>query len=88
MRGSFSFRLCLLSLAALAFVLAQPTPTRAQLTRGAINGTVRDPAGAAVAGATVRVVNPETNISRDTTTNDEGFYRVAALEPGISTTTV
>src|SRR6185503_10668068 len=29
-----------------------------------------------------RVVNPKTNISRDTTANDEGFYRVSALEPG------
>jgi len=73
MRERSSLKFCLLFLAAFAFVLAQPTPTRAQLTRGAINGTVRDAAGAAVSGATVRVSNPSTNISRDTTTNDDGF---------------
>jgi len=63
-------------------ILSLPVGVHAQLTRGAINGTVRDEAGATVPGATVRVVNPTTNISRDTTANDDGFYRVSALEPG------
>ncbi|HEX7176229.1 MAG TPA: carboxypeptidase regulatory-like domain-containing protein [Pyrinomonadaceae bacterium] len=88
MRGRLSFKSCLLVLVAFAFTLAVPTPSRAQLTRGAINGTVRDPAGAAVSGATVRVFNPSTNISRDTTSDDDGFYRVAALEPGTYTVVI
>ena len=57
--------------------------TEAQLTRGAISGTVRDETGAVVPGATVRVINNQTNVSREATTNENGFYRVGALEPGI-----
>lgn len=59
-----------------------PLPAAAQLTRGAISGTVRDPQGAAVPGASVTVTNMATNISRSTVTDSEGFYRVPALEPG------
>src|SRR4051812_20142961 len=74
---------------AVLFAVALAAPlTRAQLTRGAINGTVRDEAGAAIAGATVRVNDPTKNFSRETTTNEEGFYRVAALEPGNYTVTI
>lgn len=83
MRSRFlGFRLLLGMAVAIFGTLSLPVGANAQLTRGAINGTVRDQAGAAVAGATVRVVNPTTNISRDTIANDDGFYRVAALEPG------
>lgn len=74
----FSF---VLAVALLTMVL-QPTPLYAQITRGAVNGTVRDTSGAVVPGASVKVTNPATNVSRDTITNDEGFYRVAALDPG------
>jgi outer membrane receptor protein involved in Fe transport len=69
-------------------ILSLSTATRAQMTRGAISGTVRDEAGASVPGALVRVVNPQTNVSRDAMTNDEGFFRVAALDPGTYTVTV
>lgn len=69
-------------------LVALPTNTNAQLTRGAVSGTVRDQAGAVVPGATVKVINPQTNVSRETTTNDEGFYRVGAVEPGIYTVVV
>jgi hypothetical protein len=83
-----NLRLGLLTLAALFAVALVAPMTRAQLTRGAINGTVRDEAGAAIAGATVRVVDPTKNFSREATTNEEGFYRVAALEPGNYTVTI
>ncbi|MET0645016.1 MAG: carboxypeptidase regulatory-like domain-containing protein [Pyrinomonadaceae bacterium] len=75
-------------LAALAVLVLVGPAARAQLTRGAINGTVRDEAGAAIAGATIRVSDPTKNFSRETTTNEEGFYRVAALEPGVYTVTI
>src|SRR5215207_51265 len=75
-------------LAALCALLLFAPAAHAQLTRGAINGTVRDEAGAAVAGATVKVIDPTKNSSRETTTNEEGFYRVAALEPGVYTVTI
>ncbi|MBP6001841.1 MAG: carboxypeptidase regulatory-like domain-containing protein [Pyrinomonadaceae bacterium] len=53
--------------------------------RGAINGTVSDPNGAAVAGATVTVKNVETNITNTVMTNDEGSYTVPFLIPGTYT---
>ena len=66
---------------ALAISLAA-VPAHAQLTRGAISGTVVDTSAAAVPGATVTVRNVATNITRTAVTNEDGFYRVPALEPG------
>jgi hypothetical protein len=54
----------------------------AQVTTGNLQGVVQDPNKAAVAGATVKVTNTATGISRETTTNGEGFYRVTNLTPG------
>jgi outer membrane receptor protein involved in Fe transport len=68
---------------ALFTILAAPAMTRAQLTRGAISGTVRDQAGAVIPGATVKVTNPQTNVEREAVTNEEGFYRIGAVEPGV-----
>ena len=58
-------------------VLAQTQANAADLT-----GTVTDPNGAVVAGATVTARNPATGLSRDATTNDEGFFQLIALPPG------
>jgi len=66
----------------LAFFVLTLTSATAQVTTGSLQGVVRDPNGAAVAGAPVKVTNTETGISRETTTNDEGFYRVTNLTPG------
>lgn len=73
--------------ACLGFLLL-PVPAHAQLTRGSIAGTVQDQTGASVPGATVRVTNPQTNVTRDATTNDQGFFRVGAIEPGVYVVTV
>ena len=51
-------------------------------TTGTVVGVVRDPNGAVVVGANVTVTNTETNVSRTTTTSDEGLYRVTNLIPG------
>ncbi|HEV2860319.1 MAG TPA: carboxypeptidase regulatory-like domain-containing protein [Pyrinomonadaceae bacterium] len=84
----FSRRSWLALAVALLAVFSLPTATSAQLTRGSIAGTVSDQSGAAVPGAEVRVTNPGTSISRVVTTNDEGFYRVGALDPGTYTVTI
>jgi Carboxypeptidase regulatory-like domain len=62
--------------------LASAGVAQAQLTRGIVSGTVRDQSGAAIPGANVTVTNVATNISRSVVTNDSGFYRAPALEPG------
>jgi outer membrane receptor protein involved in Fe transport len=69
-------------------IMSLSISTHAQLTRGAISGTVRDEAGASVPGAQVRVINPQTNVTRDASTNDDGFFRVGALDSGTYTVTV
>src|SRR5215467_13806020 len=56
--------------------------------RAAIQGTVTDPAGAVVSGATVMVTSLETNKTQQVTTGDDGFYRVSGLAPGKYTVTV
>ena len=55
---------------------------RAQIDRGAIVGTVRDPSGAVVPGAAVTVTNKATNISLTTVTNNAGEYQALALLAG------
>lgn len=47
-----------------------------------LQGVVRDPIGAVISGATVTARNPGTNISKSTTTNDEGAYLIVNLTPG------
>lgn len=82
-----AFELLLGMAVAMFGILLLPAETRAQLTRGAITGTVRDEAGASIPGAQVRIINPQTNVTRETTTDNDGFYRLGAIEPGIYTVT-
>ena len=70
------------ALLALGLAVLAPALVEAQITRGAVSGIVRDDSGAVVPGATVTVTNTDTNISRTAITDAEGFYTVAALEPG------
>jgi hypothetical protein len=54
----------------------------AQQTTGIIQGTVLDPAAAAVAGAMVTVVNNDTGYSRTLTSGANGIYAFTELSPG------
>ncbi|MGB7136141.1 MAG: carboxypeptidase-like regulatory domain-containing protein [Acidobacteriaceae bacterium] len=47
-----------------------------------LNGTVTDPSGAVIAGATVTLTNPATLATKTTTTSGEGFYNFTELAPG------
>src|SRR5580704_10742555 len=53
-----------------------------QTTSTQILGDVTDPSGAAVSGAGVEVLRPETGEKRTTTTDSSGGYVVPALEIG------
>src|SRR5262245_33738804 len=66
---------------ALATGLAQPV--FAQLGSATISGSVSDSTGAAVAGATVTVVNVDTSFKRITTSNGVGQYALPGLTPGM-----
>ena len=58
-------------------------PAFAQEPTGGIEGSVTDPQGAVVQGATVTVRNTATNLTRNATTGDNGQYRLSQLPPGI-----
>lgn len=49
----------------------------------AIRGSIKDPQGAVVAGATVTLTNAETNVSRNTTSNDSGQFAFEGVQPGV-----
>ncbi|HKS39041.1 MAG TPA: TonB-dependent receptor [Blastocatellia bacterium] len=65
-------------------ISALAVPASAQF-KASIQGTVTDPSGAVVSGATITVTNQETNKTQQTTTSDDGFYRVSGLAPGTYT---
>jgi hypothetical protein len=47
-----------------------------------LTGTVTDPSGAVVPGATITVTEPQTRVARTITTDANGRYVVAGLDPG------
>src|SRR6266851_5337556 len=52
-------------------------------TVGQVTGLVTDPSGSIVVGATVTVINSQTNVARTTSTNSAGNYAFPALQPGV-----
>lgn len=66
----------------LLIALIAPSRMSAQGTTGAITGTVTDPSGAVVPGATVTVRQVDTNQIKTITTSDAGTYTVTLLQPG------
>jgi len=74
----FGFVLAVMFLALLLGAL----PSAAQLTTGTLVGTVQDPSGGSVAGATVTARNLGTNATRSDVTGSEGLFRITDLQPG------
>jgi hypothetical protein len=58
------------------------TTAFAQLQAGRIVGTIFDPQGAGIPGATVSVTNRATNVTRTVISDTEGNYVVTPLDPG------
>src|SRR5712691_11540828 len=56
--------------------------SQGQTTNGTILGIVSDRSAARLPGATVKVINVETAISRTMKSDEEGRYRAVNLEPG------
>ena len=54
----------------------------AQQTLGSLNGTVVDPAGAAVVGATVTATNAAINVTASATTSGTGYFQIFNLPIG------
>src|SRR5260221_1653927 len=66
----------------LSLGLLCPSQMMAQGLFGTISGTVIDSQGAVVSGASVKVTNAETNVSKRLTTNSAGIYSADSLNPG------
>ena len=64
------------------FLLLWASTTRAQDATGKIVGTVFDPTGGAVAGATVRVTNVANQASKVAVTDTSSFYQILQLPVG------
>ena len=64
-------------------LLALLAPVYGQKITGTISGTVTDPSGAVLAGATVTITNTETGLVRTAVTNGSGAYNAPDLPPGI-----
>src|SRR5208337_3898523 len=70
------------------FVLLSAAMLTGQTFRGTILGSVTDPSGAFIAGATVKVRNEATGLERTTTTSSDGSYSVPELPIGKYSVTV
>lgn len=68
-----------------AFSLLCVPPLWAQATSGDVTGTVFDPSGAVVAGASVTARNEATGVNTSATTGADGSFRINNLAVGIYT---
>jgi carboxypeptidase family protein/TonB-dependent receptor-like protein len=69
-------------------LLALNVPASAQVSSGAITGSVRDASDAAVPGAKVKITQTATSVSRETVTDERGQFSAPNLRPGEYSVTV
>ncbi|HXM36324.1 MAG TPA: carboxypeptidase regulatory-like domain-containing protein, partial [Pyrinomonadaceae bacterium] len=78
---------CPITILVLLAVLVLPL-FLARAAGGRIEGKVTDPKGAAIAGATIRVIDPANNQTFTATTDNQGNYKVEGLAAGTYTVVV
>jgi hypothetical protein len=77
-----SISMWLRCLALLLITVAAAVKLEAQTINGSIRGTVTDPSGAVIAGASVVATNVDTGVTTKTVTNKSGLYNVQFLPIG------
>ena len=77
--GMSSMRLFLF---AAGCIVASVSPLLGQVAAGEITGVLKDPGGAAVAGATVTLTNVATNLQRVIVSSGDGVFTAPSLAPG------
>jgi outer membrane receptor protein involved in Fe transport len=76
-------KLFVLAFAIALVLVCSSVPALAQgLGNAQLNGTVTDPSGGAISGASITLRNPATDVSYSATSNASGYYAVANLQPG------
>lgn len=71
-----------LSFGTLLILLFASTTAIAQTGTSSVKGVIKDPQGSVVAGATVTLANPETSLTRTTTSNESGAFYFEGIQPG------
>jgi hypothetical protein len=77
-KGSFGLMTLLLVL----FICPAPARGQADVSSATLKGTVVDPNGSVVAGATVTVTSVDRGIAKTVKSNSEGVYHIPLLQPG------
>ena len=73
---------------AVCFGMSGPAAAQTATAAAALNGTVRDPSGAAVPDATITLTNTRTGFKQVTKSNATGNYSLVNISPGNYTATV
>jgi outer membrane receptor protein involved in Fe transport len=73
-------------LVVLACIIARPLLAQ-NISTAQLNGSVHDPTGAVVPGATITIADASKGISRTTTSDGQGNYQILLLPPGNYTVT-
>ena len=66
----------------IAVLLAFSSSLVAQRITGSVEATIKDPSGGFVPGAKVQVVNVDTQLKIDQTTDQNGYFSASTLPPG------
>src|SRR5437660_49784 len=82
MVGDSSVRKLCVSLLVLLIICCMAAELHAQVAGGTISGTVTDSSGRVINNVQVTITNVATGVTREVTTNDEGFYSAPNLLPG------
>jgi len=69
-------------LVALALLILSTVNLQAQFTSATLTGVVSDPSGAVVPQAKVKLVNEKTHDTRETITNNDGYYTFIGMAVG------
>jgi Carboxypeptidase regulatory-like domain/TonB dependent receptor-like, beta-barrel len=80
--GPRPMRLPLVTILAAVALLALTGPSDAQILYGSVVGNVTDTSQAGVPGATVTLINMDTNLAREANTSADGTYRFVNVQPG------
>src|SRR5215467_9201972 len=75
-------RLLLALVASLLFLAAGTRMVFAQVDRAELEGTVTDPSGSVIAGATIKLVAVDTHLAEEQRTNSKGYYHFPGLAVG------
>jgi hypothetical protein len=81
-RSSWSGRRLIAAAGTLLGLSLFAAPSNAQVLYGSIVGVVQDASGSSIPAATVTIVNKETNLTRETVSNENGEYTLTNVLPG------